>query len=503
MKYLAGTLGCIFAIISLSAQEQSVNYRAEMFGSVASGDNTPFWMLYHNWGMTPLKATNGYVRAGVFYSRTLNRDWSLNAGLDVAVSSAHAYNTCWVQQIYGQVNWKIFQLYAGSKEDYTSLLDKQLSSGDFVAANNARPIPKIQISIPEFVLVPYTKGNFYIKGHFSVGKFMDGNLIESKALPLNRPYIYNQLEHGKAIYFRFGNIDKNSRQFTFGVNHQAQWGGVIHRYVMKNNNGTYEPGYDIVKQPSTISDFLRTFVAKEGGSEASLTDKQFVAGSHIGAYLFRYDHKLNNGRQLSAYIHHFFEDGSGMVFENYPDNLYGIQYKSGGKHLLSNAVLEFIYTKQQSGAIHYNAIKDEAHSHLKGNGNDNYYNNVDYIQGPSYFGRTMGTPLFLSPEYNTDGHVNFKGSRIIAFHAGFEGFFTPDLSYRLLATTGQNWGRFYVPFTSIHDGVATNLDIMYNCPKMNGWEFKLSTGYNAGAFFGSDTFGAGITVTKRGTVFSK
>jgi hypothetical protein len=139
----------------------------------------------------------------------------------------------------------------------------------------------------------------------------------------------------------------------------------------------------------------------------------------------------------------------------------------------------------------------------KGNGNDNYYNNVDYVQGPSYFGRTMGSPLLLSPMYNKDGSINFKSSRIISFHLGLEGYVHPALQYRLLLTTGQSWGRYSIPFKTVKKGFASQLEWIYTPDQLAGWEMKLSLAYDQGAFFGGDTFGGGITVSKRGIIYNK
>ncbi|MCD7972276.1 MAG: capsule assembly Wzi family protein [Candidatus Azobacteroides sp.] len=500
--YIVSLLLYLGFLPGLFAQQKHLDYRIETFGSVATGDHTPFWMLYHNWGMVPLKSDNGYLRGGTFYKQELNQDWSFNAGMDLAISTSHSYNTAWIQQLYGELNWRFFRLNIGSKEDYLSLLDKNLSSGDFVFSNNSRPIPEIRISIPEFILVPHSKGNFYIKGNFSVGKFMDGKWMENTAREQNRNYTKNVLSHFKSIYFRFGNIEtRNKLQFTVGMDHRAQWGGEIYRYDAVNNE------YSKTSQPHGLSDFMRVLIAKEGRSSSSEADQAYAAGSHWGAYLFKLEYKLNPDRILSAYVQHFYEDGSGMVFENYWDNLLGIQYQVNKKNIISKAVFEYIYTKHQTGPVHFNITMDEEHSHLKskGNGNDNYYNNVDYVQGPSYFGRTLGTPLFLSPEYNRDGHLNFKSNRIIAFHLGVEGYFTPDFSYRLLATTGETWGRYYVPYINTRTGFASNLELIYdwNSEKIKELELKLSLGFNKGEFFDEDSWGAGITITKRGIIHIK
>jgi hypothetical protein len=333
----------------------------------------------------------------------------------------------------------------------------------------------------------------YIKGHFAIGRYIDGKWIESTArLPNN--YVKDMWAHHKSIEFRFGNIEeKNRLQFTYALNHQVQYGGELYRY---------ESGqYVVSHQPRGIDEFLRIMLAKEERS----ADYPYAAGSSIGSHLFKFDYKLKNKDVISVYKQHFFEDGSGLAFENYRDGIYGIEYKTKKKSLLSGAVFEYIYTKNQNGPIHFQMSEERGGGGLPNlaDGNDNYYNNYEYVQGPSYFGRTKGTPLFLSPEYNKDGRLNFTSSRIISVHLGVEGYLHPTLQYRLLATTGQTWGLYYYPYTSVKKGFASGLDLIYNCPKVQDLDIKLSLGFNKGEFFSNDTFGGGITITKRGVIFGK
>ena len=69
-------------------------------------------------------------------------------------------------------------LSVGSKENRHSLWDHSLSSGDMVLSPNARPIPEIKLSMPEFTVVPLTKGWMQIKGDFAVGKSFDTGYLE-------------------------------------------------------------------------------------------------------------------------------------------------------------------------------------------------------------------------------------------------------------------------------------------------------------------------------------
>jgi hypothetical protein len=487
----------VFACFFLSFYPQTKTaYRAETFGSVATGDNTPFWILNQQWGIVPLDANNLYVRGSVSHEQVLNEDWSFDVGIDIVGANTSVSGNPWLQQLYGRLNWKILRMDIGLREDYTSSLNARLSSGDFVKSNNARPIPEIKLSIPEYILVPYTKGNMYLKGDFAVGRYLDSRWKRETALPDHQNYTEDIFSHHKSVYFRFGNIaDKNRLQFTLGVDHMTQWGGKLYKY-----SGSQ---YTIINQPQGLSDFLRVTIAKEGSAQATASDHAYVAGSQWGAYLLRFDYKLTAKDQLSVYTDHFFDDGSGMAFENYRDGLFGIEYKKAEKTWLSGAVFEYVYTKQQTGPIHHNMQMDDAHRdklRKKGNGCDNYYNNGDYVNGPSNFGYTLGTPLLLSPVYNRNSSIAFNSNRIIAFHLGVEGYLHRDLQYRLLLTNGQSWGRYFAPFKSVKKGFASQLELTYTPACVNGLSVQLSGAYDEGAFFGGDTFGGSITLRKQGVI---
>lgn len=491
----------LLSAIGLNAQTTTTTYRAETFGSLASGDYTPFWMLNQSWGMKSVVANNFYLRAGVFHQQQLNEDWSFDAGLDLAGGDPASSDYAWIQQLYGRLNWKFLRLDLGLREDYHSLLNPRLSSGDFIFSNNARPIPEVKVSIPEFILIPYTRGNVFVKAHFSVGKYLDSSWVEERAMPARYDYATDVLSHHKSVYFRIGDIQRHNKQFVVGLQHNTQWGGTFHKY--RTVDGL--PHWEQFKQPTGLDDFMRIVVAKEGSGRSSETDQVHVAGSQWGAYFLKYDHRIKGQKTVSAYLQHFFEDGSGMGFQNYRDNLIGLEYRSDTKDLLSGVVFEYVYTKNQTGPIHFNNDMEEEHQYLykKGNGDDNYYNHAEYTHGVSYFGKSLGTPLFLSPEYNTDGSVNFHSTRIIALHLALNGYLLPDLQYRLLLTHGQSWGRYRLPYTEVKKGLGSLLEFSYAFPKWKETQITLALGYDDGSFFCGNSFGAGLTLSKRGLIYAK
>ncbi|MBP1618009.1 MAG: hypothetical protein H6Q14_1836 [Bacteroidetes bacterium] len=469
-------------------------YSAEAFGSVSSGARAPFWMTSHTWGLVPLSADNGYIRGEIKHRQQLSSHFSWNAGLDLAGSTKHTFNTIWLQQIYAEATWRKWNLRVGPKQSYISFLDESLSSGDFVVSNNARPIPEINLSLNDFVVVPYTKGKFYCRGDFALGKMLDGNYVEGIAKPAGENYARDVYTHHKSAFFRFGNFEKQDKyRFTFGLNHYSYWTGTA---LIDGNIKVF---------PRKFSDLVRAFFAAQEGGTPGVGDYFYVSGSHWGAYTFKLDHKLKNNDELSVNWQHFFDDGSGMGPQNIKDMLLGIQYKNNKKQPISGAVIEYIYTKDQSGPVHFNYGMDDSHQNLvsKGNGMDDYYNNVQYIQGPSYYGRSFGTPLFLSPEYNTDGTVNFKSNRIIAYHVGVEGYLNNKLSYRLRTTYGETWGRYKIPYINVKKGIASSIDLTYHSPKTEGLDFKCIVAFNNGSFFDDNAFGTGISIIKRGIISKK
>ena len=99
-------------------------------------------------------------------------------------------------------------LSIGSKERYNSLWDRNLSSGDMTQSANARPIPEINISMPEFTLVPLTKGWLQVRGDFAVGKSFDTDYLKDFANS-KQTYVKNVLWHHKSFFFRIKDTENN------------------------------------------------------------------------------------------------------------------------------------------------------------------------------------------------------------------------------------------------------------------------------------------------------
>lgn len=471
--------------------EDATTYKAEAFGSVGSGDNTPFWMLSNRYGIVPLDANNGFLNAGVYHNQRFGKGFRWGAGLEV-VATAPRYHNIFIQQAFAEIGYKSLLLSIGSKEDYSSLWDKNLSSGDLVHSSNARPIPEIKLSMPQFTVVPGTKGWMQVKGDFAAGRSFDTDYLanftnkqQETGTTKKQVYIKNVLWHHKSFYVQ---IKDTRNDFplsgTIGVQDYAQWGGT-----------STDP--KIGAQPHSFKDFIRVVCGSKGGDNATVSDQINVLGSHYGSYDFKLSFTKKDWA-VHAYHQHYFNDKSGMIFNNGTDGLYGIQVDLPKLPWLRKVVTEYVLTRNQTGPMHFIDFDHDKHPGI-GGGNDDYYNNLEYKTGLSYFNRGLGSPLIISPEYNQNGKLGFTNNRIKDWHIGAEGDISPQISYRVLFTKMNGWGTSYHPFRNKKEGTSSLIDITYTHPRLNGWTFTGSVAADTGTMVGKNA-GFSLRVAKRGII---
>ncbi len=462
--------------------QDSTTYKVSLFASVATGEHTPFWMVSNRYGVVPLDAGNGVVEAGVFHSRRLGKGFRWGAALDVAAAAPRHHNV-FVQQAYAEIGYRSLLLSVGSKERYNSLRDRRLSSGDMVQSANARPVPEINLGLPEFAVIPLTKGWLQAKGDFALGKSFDTDYLEDWA-GANQQYVKHVLWHHKSLFLRVKDTNGGfPLSLTIGAQHFAQWGGT-------------STSQKIGKQPQSFKDMIRVILGKAGGEDASLADRLNVLGSHFGAFDFRLRYEAND-RSGQFYYQHYFNDRSGIEFANKADGLWGVQIELPYVPWISKIVGEYLVTMNQSGPIHYVAFDHNKWEGSRGGGDDDYYNNKEYTTGLSYFNRGIGSPLIISPEYNKGGKFGFKNNRIKSWHIGAEGIINTHLSYRALFTVMNGRGTSYFPFLSKKQGTSSLIDINYTHPRLGGWLFTGSVAADTGTMVGSGV-GFSLSVTKTG-----
>jgi hypothetical protein len=201
--------------------------------------------------------------------------------------------------------------------------------------------------------------------------------------------------------------------------------------------------------------------------------------------------------KAAIYKQHFYDDNSGLEYANWRDGIWGGEITFSNQTFLEKMVLEYMQTTNQSGPMHFLAYDKDRH--VRGGGNDDYYNHDFYISGWSYFGRGLGNPLLTSPEYNDDGALHFKNNRLKSVHLGAEGKITPSFSYRTLFTGMNAWGRMYFPFLEKKNDFSTLIECNYGPEKWAGWKIGLQLAFDKGNLYGNN-FGCSLKVSKSGII---
>ena len=497
-------------MVTLAAGAQ-VDVRTEAVVSAMSGDYMPLWLNANKYGLSSVDCSSGYVRAGVF--RSVDTDsasrWAWGASADVALATGFT-STLVVQQAYGEVRWLKGLLTVGSKEQPMQLMNQELSSGPQTLGINARPIPSVRLSLPDYWTFPYTNGWLSFKGHIAYGMQTDDGWQKDFTRQLTT-YTEHVKIHTKAGYLRIGRDDRPFN-VELGLEMACQYGGTSY---MNSLDGS------VIKNDDGLKAMIHALLP--GGKET--TDPgtyRSAEGNHLGSWLFRAN--LDYDRWgLSVYGDHFFEDQSSMFLLDYDgygtgaewdvkkdsryflydlkDMLLGAELRLKQVPWLSTIVLEYLYTKYQCGPIYHDHTK-VLPDHL--GGNDKYYNH-DLLLGWQHWGQVMGNPLYRSPLYNNDSRIVCEDNRFWAWHLGFSG--TPALGwhYRVLCSLQKGWGTYEAPFTDPQTNVSLMGEVRYAFPSSSalaGWTLKGAAGMDSGELLGNN-FGLQITVGKALKVKSK
>ena len=502
MKKLHITLLLTTALTASAQSASELTYRVEAQATVASGDHNPLWLNANKYGLSSLETSNGYLRAAV--GRPLETDslrrWGVGAMADVAVGYGMT-STLVVQQAYGEVRWLKGLLTIGSKEQPAELKNQELSSGSQCFGINARPVPQVRLSLPDYWDVPFTGGWLGLKGHFSYGRMTDDNWQKDFTGELSK-HSEKVLLHTKAGYLR---LHKPGSRLIIegGLEMACEFGGKV---MTKNAAGEYTSVYDA---PTNLKSFIRAIIPSGNDFESTAgthQENQGAEGNHVGAWNARISWDEPSWG-VSIYGDHYFEDISQLFHLDYDGYGYGEEWreKKESRYLLydlkdmllgvelrlkrcpwlTNIVLEYMNTRYQSGPIY--------HDHAQGlpdhlGGTDSYYQHGIYT-GWQHWGQVMGNPLYRSPLYNTDGKITVEDNRFRALHFGLSG--TPgSLHYRLLATVQKGYGTYGAPF----DNPRRNLSLLAEATyALRGWaegvSIRLGLGLDRGSLLGDNTGG--------------
>lgn len=402
-----------------------------------SGD-TPFWMKANQYGVVPSKSPYLLVRGGVQsnYRKGKRFDWAYGLELAGNISAKNpidtnhrgAENSILIPQLFVKAKLGIFEIYVGRRKEIVGLVDSTLSSGSYIWSGNALPMPKIQISIPNFVPIKFTGGILSIKGNFAHGWFEN-----------NRTDVKNFYLHQKSIYFKIGKPNWKMNFYT-GFNHQAQWGGEL--LYADPTNQLAQGG----KLPSGFRDYLGVITGKSLATESDTTiygfnDAGNRAGNHIGTVDIGFEIKTKN-LNILVYRQNIYEDGSLFYMNNIADGLNGISITNKKKgtafFTINKVVFEYLDTRSQGGE----RSSEETNSYFRGV--DGYLNHGQYRDGWSYKSQGMGTPFILPNKdlsLNSLGHY-FEYNRVSVLYCGLSGIFENHVLFDGRFSYSSNQGSY-------------------------------------------------------------
>lgn len=487
-----------FPVFSHSLTEGLVQ-RYEIQISESNG-STPLWLNANKYGLSSLDDFNGYVRGSLERPLSVDgeRKWGIGYGVDL-VAPLHYTSNFVIQQCYAEARYKHCVLTIGQKEQPMQLMNMELSSGAQTLGINARPIPGVRLSFPEYWTIPGLHSWVAIKGHFSYGWMTDGSFQERWTDGKKR-YAKDVLYHDKAGYLRIG---PGNKSFPFslelGLEMACLFGGDIYNYKK-----------DALKGSNSIKAYIDAFIA--GGDEDKSQHYQTMAGDQLGSWVVRlnYDHE-----KISAaiYADHFFEDHSSMFFLDYDgygsgrdwdtwkrnryllyplkDIMVGAELRMKEFRWIDGAVIEFMNSRYQSGPIYHDHTRSIS-EHI--GGRDGYYNHYLYA-GWVHWGQVMGNPLYRSPIYNTDASLSVKDNRFYAWHFGLSGNLLSNLRYRVLCSWQKGWGTYSDPFLYPQENLSMMGEVTYRVRGEGIWKhcsMRLSAGVDRGELIG-DNLGLQMT----------
>lgn len=490
--------------LNSNAHEDALEWKVSTQATISSGDNNPFWLNANRFGLSSTQNNNGYMRASLAKETPVDSLGRFTWGgmIDMAATYNHTSSVI-IQQAFVEGRWKKGVLTIGSKEYPMELKSQTLSTGSQTLGINARPVPQVRVALQDYWTLPFACGWMAIKGHVSYGKTTDEGW-QKDFTDLKSRYTENVLYHSKAGYLRIADTKKKRPlSLTLGLEMAAQFAG---KTYISDQNGKML----VIENDNGLDAFLTALIP--GGADTSEDVYQNARGNIVGSWVGRLDMDFPKW-SLGIYADHYFEDHSSMFLLDYDgygegaewdkgttsrfllydikDIMLGLELKLKNFHYINNIVAEYVYTKYQSGPIYHDHTQ-QMPDHI--GGIDNYYNHHLYT-GWQHWGQAIGNPLYTSPIYNTDGKIEFKNNRFVAYHIGISGQPSNSIDYRILSTWQKGYGTYKQPFPDPRHGFYCMGEV--TCRMKKGWGITAAMALDRGKLTGNN-FGMQVTVIKSG-----
>jgi hypothetical protein len=482
------TISFLICVTQIHAQEQNtgevkrvIKYGLEAGTIISSNGETPFWLRANQYGTVQLTSPIFTLRGSVSsdYKKAVTKedqyklskfDWGY--GLDI-VGNVGKENQFLIPEAYVKAKYGAFEIYAGRRKEIVGLVDTTLSSGSYIWSGNALPMPKVQISTPNFVPLGFTGGFLSFKGSYAHGWFEN-----------SRTDVKNFYLHQKTLYFRLGKPDWKFH-FYGGFNHQVQWGGELLYPDPKNQyavNGQVGSSFD---------NYINVVTGRSNGVEGDTTknginDATNRSGNHLGTIDFGFEINAKTF-SISCYRQSIFEDGSLAYLSNITDGLNGISIsikKDNNSFIhLQKVTFEYLNTVNQGGVVN----ADATNSRLRGQ--DNYFNNGVYRNGWSYNLNSIGTGLINNISTTNLTSLFFNNSRVQAFYMGIAGQIKGDIKTELRFSYSNNFGSYSIPFDKSKEQFSGVIKLAKSLRKYNNTIAFVNLAFDTGNLFNSSLGG--------------
>ena len=476
-----------------------LKYKLGFLANAGNSELAPYYISSNCGGTTTQQYSALVYAAAKLWNSNLHKRFSWGAGLEVwgGYASSAGYQRyagngqfeeqkqhparVWIQEAYLAANYRSIFAVTGQARKASPIVNGELSSGDLVWSNNARPPVGLRAGFINFQNIPFTKGWVQIQGEFGYFRQLDDKWLENHYNYYNHFITTDYWLHYKSLHLRTN--PSKPVVFTIGAQSACQFGGTAKYYKDGQLDHT-------VKMKADAKAFWRTFIAGSGGNS---TGDSFVEGNHLGTWDIALEGHLNDDKLLRAYTQWLWEDGSGIGKMNGFDGLWGIEFRQFGHYLVSGAVIEYIDFTNQSGPIHWTpndrpGTPITSHS----SGADDYYNNYIY-NGYQSRGMSIGSPFVKSPLYNQDGYMRYRDNLLRGFHAAIQGWLHEDWSYRLKASYRKSWGIPIIPRAGSVDDFSMALQLNYR-PSYGPWCVNATVAMDRGNLYGNNWGGMlGIT----------
>ncbi|GAB4015085.1 hypothetical protein GCM10028773_03870 [Spirosoma koreense] len=346
------------------------------------------------------------------------------------------------------------------------------------------PVPKIQIAIPNFTPIGFTKGWVAVQGTFAHG-YLDAN-----------GYIMNTMLHQKSLYLRFGRQRDFMRVYA-GLNHQAIWGGKV------ADPANIPPSIQADgKLPSGLLNYfyvVSTLAPRNTDlSEYNYFDLTNRIGNHLGSIDAAVEIDMAR-HTLYVYRQNIYEDGSLFYLINIADGLNGIRLRrNDGNAIVRDILFEFLNTTSQGGPEFI--LEDP-----KRRGKDDYFNHQQFRDGWAYRQHTIGTP-FIPPALGPRDQYPYgsftANNRVYVFHTGIAGSLPlrgrallNPIAYQIKLSYSHNLGTYNIPYLPVRTQFSGYAGIMAPLNILGGLQLTGSIAVDAGTLY-QNSIGSFISIRK-------